>query len=139
MFYTYHFFIDIPFQTYSSSDLPCKVAIQNVSTGRYLSCRRKYISRTSALVEYRRNIGEFETFIVTQASDNTYVFQTHNGLYLAVNETYYSSEFLVCSSRDEHGIPLMGRWEILDTNERIGEHNTTVIVFNTFLLIENID
>jgi hypothetical protein len=91
------------------------------------------------LVEYRRNIGEFETFIVTQASDNTYVFQTHNGLYLAVNETYYSSEFLVCSSRDEHGIPLMGRWEILDTNERIGEHNTTVIVFNTFLLIENID
>ncbi len=120
------------------------VAIQKVGKKKkYLSCRRKSLAnmRQCALAEWRGKIGEFETFqMMLIPHDNSVVFQSHNGLYLSVNETFYTCEFKTCSSKDEYGFPLKGRWEILGCagrgGMRIGERNTAgVMTRNLFRVI----
>lgn len=78
-----------------------------------------------ALAEYRRELLEFETFdmipttVPSSTQDNgcvggsSFVFQSHNDLFLAVNETFKTCEFKTCKGQDGFGIPIKGRWELL--------------------------
>mmetsp|Transcript_32888 Transcript_32888/g.40392 ORF Transcript_32888/g.40392 Transcript_32888/m.40392 type:complete len:231 (+) Transcript_32888:298-990(+) len=97
-----------------------EVAIEHTSNNgkkTYISCHRPFFVTNSCLAQYRKNIGTFETFIMTYYEiDNSFIFQSHNDYYLHYNETFHTVAFKTCSERED-GFPMKGRWELLGTNE----------------------
>ena len=102
------------------------VAIYHVATGKYLSCRRKRVVTNSALAEFRNNRDEFESFEMIYASDHSFIFKSHNDLFLAINQTFHTGAFKSCRNIDEHdGRPLKGRWNCDEDIARTGTKDTT--------------
>lgn len=104
-----------------------KVAIKSVKSEgyeRYLSCGTKNPMTNSALGSFSSIIGHKETFTVWRVN-NSFLFQSHNDLFLHYNETFHSVAFKTCSERDENDIPKKGRWSLLLENEtnRVGTKN----------------
>ena len=89
-------------------------------TGAYLSCRRKCRLTNSSLAEYRAKVGEFETFVMTYCeADNSFLFRSHNDLFLHYNHKFFSCAFKSCSDR-QGGFPVKGRWDLLFEDETTG-------------------
>jgi len=104
-----------------------KVAIMHTNLNgkkTYVSCRRKSWVSNSSLAEYRSTIGVFETFAISYCeADKTFLFQAnHNKFFLHYNETWNTVAFKTCSERNkEDGLPLKGRWVLLDEADRAGK------------------
>lgn len=101
-----------------------KVAIKSMNSERherYISCGWKNPVTNSALACFSSSIGRNETFTM-QKVNHSFIFQSHNHLFLHYNETYHSVAFKTCSERDKNGIPKKGRWTLLVENEtkRVG-------------------
>jgi hypothetical protein len=114
-----------------------RVAIRHVASGKYLSCRRWCFLTNSALAEFRTERDEFESFtMIYAADDNSYIFKSHNDLFLSVNEKFYTGAFKSCRDRDrdENGRPFKGRWELLDCDTEItrkGTKDTTLEILRS--------
>lgn len=116
-----------------------RVAICHAASGKYLSCRRWCFATNSALAEFRTERDEFESFtMIHAADDNSYIFKSHNDLFLSVNETFYTGAFKSCRNRDEKGRPFKGRWELLDCDTDItrkGIKDTTQEIVGTMMFL----
>lgn len=95
-----------------------KVAIKSMKNEDtlYISCGMKNFITNSALASFSSCIGPEETFTVRKVN-NSYLFQSHNHLFLHYNETFHSVAFKACSDRDENGYPIKGRWTLLLENQ----------------------
>lgn len=109
-----------------------KVAIMDLTSYKYLSCRRKCSLTNSCLAEFRSKQGAFEIFTMrfcfSEDGNHFAVFKSFNGFYLHYNETFHTGAFKACTARDENGLPVKGRWKLFDCSNGIplmsGEKNT---------------
>ena len=84
----------------------------------YISCGTKTRLQNFALAWFSSERGEKETFTMSYCKEgDTFLFQSHNNLFLCYSKIFHSVQFKTCSDRDEHHVPIKGRWELRMGNE----------------------
>jgi hypothetical protein len=99
---------------------------------RYIGCRKKDPIGGGALAEWNDSVRDHQNVFTIHhnESDHSFLFLSHNKLYMHYNETTHNVAFKRCHERDKKDVPMKGRWLLLNDYEaeRTGTKSGSIIV-----------